>query len=150
MQKKQKNEHKSLFYCSKICIFQKKAVSLLIYQRLKKEGKMNTTNPIMDEVRRRYLTPEIQKQVDMQVMIANRIYDLLEQKGMSQKDLAQKLGKTETEVSRWLCGTHNLTMATLAKIAVALDDDLITPTVTKRKRSLLPKLSLPRRAAAVL
>ena len=111
---------------------------------------MNTTNPIMDEVRRRYLTPEIQKQVDMQVMIANRIYDLLEQKGMSQKDLAQKLGKTETEVSRWLCGTHNLTMATIAKIAIALDDDLIMPTVSKRKRSILPKLSLPRRAATVL
>ena len=109
---------------------------------------MNTTNPIMDEVRRRYLTPEIQKQVDMQVMIANRIYELLEQKGMSQKDLAQKLGKTETEVSRWLCGTHNLTMATIAKIAVALDDDIITPTVTKRRRVL--KLSLPKRAAAVL
>ena len=33
------------------------------------------TNPIMDEVRKRYLTPEIQKQVDLQVMIANRIYD---------------------------------------------------------------------------
>lgn len=111
---------------------------------------MNTINPIMDEVRKRYLTPEIQKQVDMQVMIANRIYDLLEQKGMSQKDLAQKLGKTETEVSRWLCGTHNLTMATIAKIAVALDDDLIKPTVSKRKRNILPKLSLPRRAAAVL
>lgn len=111
---------------------------------------MNTTNPIMDEVRKRYLTPEIQKQVDLQVMIANRIYDLLEQKGMSQKDLAQKLGKTETEVSRWLCGTHNLTMATIAKIAVALDDDLITTTVTKRKRSILPKISLPKRAAAVL
>lgn len=106
------------------------------------------TNPIMDEVRKRYLTPEIQKQVDMQVMIANRIYDLLEQKGMSQKDLAQKLGKTETEVSRWLCGTHNITMATLAKIAVALDDDIIAPTVTKRRNAL--KLSLPKRAAAIL
>ena len=111
---------------------------------------MNTTNPIMDEVRRRYLTPEIQKQVDMQVMIANRIYDLLDQKGMSQKDLAQKLGKTETEVSRWLCGTHNMTMATIAKIAVALDDDIIKPTVTKQKRRILPKLSLSKRAAVVL
>jgi len=99
------------------------------------------TNPIMEEARKRYLTPEIQKQVDMQVMIANRIYDLLEQKKMSQKDLARKLGKTETEVSRWLCGTHNMTMATLAKIAVALDDDLIVPTQTKHKQSL-PKLHL--------
>lgn len=108
------------------------------------------TNPIMDEVRKRYLTPEIQKQVDLQVMIANRIYDLLEQKGMSQKDLAQKLGKTETEVSRWLCGTHNITMATIAKIAVALDDDIIVTTPQKR-RMALPKLRLPKKnAAAVL
>ena len=90
------------------------------------------TNPIMEEVRKRYLTPEIQKQVDMQVMIANRIYDLLEQKGMSQKDLAQKLGKTETEVSRWLCGTHNLTLATIAKMSVALGEDLLLPRPEKR------------------
>ena len=83
------------------------------------------TNPLMEEVRKRYLTPEIQKQVDMQVMIANRIYDLLEQKGMSQKDLAQKLGKTETEVSRWLSGTHNLTLSTISKISVALGEDII-------------------------
>ena len=108
------------------------------------------TNPIMEEVRKRYLTPEIQKQVDMQVMIANRIYDLLEQKGMSQKDLAQKLGKTETEVSRWLCGTHNLTMATLAKIAVALDDDIIVATTPKRRKVLMPNIGLPKRAAAML
>ena len=107
-------------------------------------------NPIMEEVRKRYLTPEIQKQVDMQVMIANRIYDLLEQKGMSQKDLAQRLGKTETEVSRWLCGTHNLTMATLAKIAVALEDDIIVPTKSRKKLSI-SKLTLPhKRVAAVL
>ena len=107
------------------------------------------TNPIMDEVRKRYLTPEIQKQVDLQVMIANRVYDLLEQKGMSQKDLAQRLGKTETEVSRWLSGTHNITMSSLAKIAVALDDDIIIATPVWR-RKILPKLSLPKRVAAVL
>ena len=107
------------------------------------------TNPIMDEVRKRYLTPEIQKQVDLQVMIANSIYDLLEQKHMSQKDLAMKLGKTETEISRWLSGTHNLTMATLAKIAVALDDDLITATTPKR-RNVLSKIRLPKNAAAIL
>ena len=84
------------------------------------------TNPIMEEVRQRYLTPEIQKQVDMQVMIANRIYDLLEQKKMSQKDLAQKLGKTETEVSRWLSGTHNLTLSTICKISAALEEEIVS------------------------
>ena len=82
-------------------------------------------------------------------MIANRIYELLEQKGLSQKDLAVRLGKTEAEVSRWLCGTHNITMATLAKIAVALDDDIIVPTQTKQRRTLT-KLSPSARVAAML
>ncbi len=72
--------------------------------------------------------PEINRQVDIAVQIANRVYELLEEKGMSQKDLAKKLGKTETEVSRWLSGTHNLTIATIAKLAVALEDDIITMT----------------------
>lgn len=104
-------------------------------------------NPLMEEIRRK-TPPEIKKQVDMQVMIANRVYDLLEVKGMSQKDFAAKLGKTETEVSRWLCGTHNLTMATIAKMAVALEDDLIVSTQSKpfkRKFSIASK-----RVAAVL
>ena len=60
--------------------------------------------------------------------IANRVLELIEGKGMSQRDLARAIGKSETEVSRWLSGTHNLTLATIAKMAVALDDDIIMPT----------------------
>ena len=104
-------------------------------------------NPLMEEIRRK-TPPEIRKQVDLQVMIANRVYDLLEAKGMSQKDFAAKLGKTETEVSRWLCGTHNLTMATIAKMAVALEDDLIVSTQSKPSKRKLK--ILPKRVAAVL
>ncbi len=101
-----------------------------------------SVNPIMEEARKKHLTPEIQKQVDLQVMIANRIYDLLKQKGMTQKDLAQRLGKTETEVSRWLCGTHNLTVATIAKVACVLEDDLITATADKKRHTFAkPKCS---------
>lgn len=86
----------------------------------------------MDAIREQ-TSPEVRKQIDLQVMVANRVYDLLEQKGMTQKDLAHRLDKTETEVSRWLCGTHNMTMATttIAKLTVALEDDLIVPTTSK-------------------
>ena len=35
------------------------------------------------------------------------------------RNLAQRLGKTETEVSRWLSGTHNLTLSTICKDAVS-------------------------------
>ena len=93
------------------------------------------TNKIMDEIRST-ITPEIKLQMEMSVAIANRIYDILEDRGMSQKDLAKRLGKTETEVSRWLSGTHNLTLATICKISAALEADV----VKVAKRELEPEL----------
>lgn len=85
------------------------------------------TNSIMQAIREN-TPPEVRKQVDLSVGISNRIYELLEKNRMTQKDLARMLGKTETEVSRWLNGTHNLTLATIAKIACVLGDDIIHPT----------------------
>ena len=82
------------------------------------------TNRIMDEIRST-ITPEMKLQMELSVAIANRSYDILEAKGMSQKDFARLMGKTETEVSRWLSGTHNLTMATICKISAALNADVI-------------------------
>ena len=82
------------------------------------------TNKIMDEIRSS-ISPEMKLQMELSVAIANRIYEILEAKGMSQKDFAHLMGKTETEVSRWLSGTHNLTMATICKISAALGEDVI-------------------------
>ncbi len=82
------------------------------------------TNKMIDEVRRN-ITPEMKLQMEMSVAVANRIYDILEAKGMTQKELALKLGKTETEVSRWLSGTHNLTLSTISKVSVALGEDIV-------------------------
>lgn len=82
------------------------------------------TNRIMDEIRGT-ISPEMKMQMELSVAIANRIYNILESKGMSQKEFAKLIGKTETEVSRWLSGTHNLTMATICKISAALGEDII-------------------------
>lgn len=83
------------------------------------------TNKIMDEIRGS-ISPEMKLQMEMSVAIANRIYEILNIKGMTQKDLAQRLGKTETEVSRWLSGTHNLTLSTICKISAALGEEIVT------------------------
>ena len=82
------------------------------------------TNKILDEIRRT-ISPEMKMQMELSVAIANRIYDILEAKGLSQKDFAKMMGKTETEVSRWLSGTHNMTMATICKISTVLGEDII-------------------------
>ena len=79
----------------------------------------------MDEIRGS-ISPEMKLQMEMSVAIANRIYEILETKGMTQKDLAKRLGKTETEVSRWLSGTHNLTLSTICKISAALEEEIVT------------------------
>ena len=91
------------------------------------------TNKLMDEIRQS-ITPEMKKQMELSVSIANRIYEILEEKEMSQKDLAHALGKTETEVSRWLSGTHNMTTATISKISVALGQDIVQITRPRKKK----------------
>ena len=83
------------------------------------------TNKIMDEIRAG-ISPEMKMQTELLVAIANRVYDILEERGMSQKEFARLMGKTETEVSRWLSGTHNLTISTICKISVALNEPIIT------------------------
>ena len=87
---------------------------------------MKRTNYIMDEIRQT-ISPDMKIQMELSVAIANRIYSILEQRGLSQKDFARLMGKTETEVSRWLSGTHNLTISTISKITSVLGEDIIIP-----------------------
>ena len=77
-----------LIFCSKHL---EKSTFMFIFAN-KKEMR---TNWMIDEVRRS-ITPEMKLQMEMSVAIANRICDILEAKGMTQKELARKLGKTET------------------------------------------------------
>lgn len=71
-------------------------------------------------------TPEeLKTQLRFSDSIAEKLSKLLEERGMTQRDLARKVGKTEAEVSRWLGGTHNFTLRTLAKISTILGVDMI-------------------------
>ena len=47
------------------------------------------------------------------------------EKNISQRELARRLGKRESEVSRWLTGRHNFTTSTIAKIETALGSPLV-------------------------
>lgn len=69
---------------------------------------------------------ELKTQLRFSDSIAEKLDGLLKERGMSQRELAKSTGKTEAEVSRWLGGTHNFTLRTLAKISIAIGEDLIT------------------------
>ena len=51
--------------------------------------------------------------------------NLLTERGISQKEFAELMGKRESEISKWLKGTHNFTLRTLAKISAVLDSPII-------------------------
>ena len=64
--------------------------------------------------------------MDYSMDVASRIVEILAEKGLKQKDLAQLMGKTEPEISKWLSGTHNFTLRSLAKIESILGKPLFT------------------------
>ena len=72
------------------------------------------------EVRRHKGSVEIRKRVNLSFMIVDRIHAILEEKGLRQKDLAEMLGKKESEISKWMRGTHNFTIDTVSAIETAL------------------------------
>lgn len=60
-----------------------------------------------------------------------RINSLLKEKGYSQKDLAEKLDKKPSEISKWLNGEHNFTLRSLAKLEAELGAPLFYVPKTK-------------------
>lgn len=64
-------------------------------------------------------------QVNLSFEIADRIADILKRQNLSQRDFAKKIKRSEAEVSRWLSGTHNFTLATIAKISAVLGESII-------------------------
>lgn len=72
--------------------------------------------------------------VDKSFEIVDQIYSILEKKGMSQRDLANLLGKKESEISKWMTGTHNFTTKSITKIESVLNEDItITPQKAQKK-----------------
>ena len=71
-------------------------------------------------------TPESTKQeVSKNVAIAVRIIHILRKQGKTRRDLARLLGKSESEITRWLSGFHNLELKTIYKIEKALGEQVI-------------------------
>lgn len=72
-------------------------------------------------------TPEeIRRFVNKMLDVADRIHAILEQKGMTQKDLAVALHESESEISKWVSGSHNLELKTIIRIEEALGEDILT------------------------
>jgi transcriptional regulator with XRE-family HTH domain len=76
---------------------------------------------------------EVEIFVEWYAELAVRINRILREKGMSQKMLAEKMGKTPAEISRWLNGEHNFTLKSLAKLQAELGEPLLSIAQGKSK-----------------
>ncbi|MGE4509397.1 MAG: hypothetical protein AB7D16_12320, partial [Eubacteriaceae bacterium] len=72
------------------------------------------------------ITPEQQARTDVKMLLAARIADAMEAKGWNNKMLMEALDKKNpSEITRWLSGTHNFTVDTLADLGRVLERDFI-------------------------
>lgn len=67
----------------------------------------------------------VKKETEWSAEIVDSIDRILKKKGMTQRELAAMIGCNETQIVRWTRGFPNFTLATLAKLSVALGEDLV-------------------------
>lgn len=84
-----------------------------------------TTNPLFRECLAQ-VSDDTRAEFNLSFEIADRIDAMLKKRGITQKELAAKMGKRESEISKWLTGRHNFTTKTLAGISVALGEPVIS------------------------
>ena len=82
------------------------------------------TNPLFRECLSK-ISDKTRAEFNLSFEIADRIDAILKRKGMTQKELAAKMGKRESEISKWLSGRHNFTTNTIAGISSALGEPII-------------------------
>ncbi len=58
--------------------------------------------------------------------ISNRLDALMRSKGLNKKQFAEAIGKRPNEVTRWLSGEHNFTIATLSMLSSFFGQPIIT------------------------
>jgi antitoxin component HigA of HigAB toxin-antitoxin module len=69
---------------------------------------------------------ELKLETDLSFEISDRIYALMTEKGLSKREFADAIGKRPSEITKWLSGQHNFTIATLAKLSSFFKQPIIS------------------------
>jgi transcriptional regulator with XRE-family HTH domain len=85
---------------------------------------LNSNTSLLDQLLDS-ITPTEQHRTDNRMLIAARIDDVMQEKNISQTDLAKRLKKHHSVITQWLSGTQNFTLDTLSDIENVLGINLI-------------------------
>jgi transcriptional regulator with XRE-family HTH domain len=81
-------------------------------------------NKVVERLKNK-IRPENRIFIRKNLAISEQVQYILEQKGWTQKDLANNMGKHESEISKWLTGLHNLTIQSISLMEAALEAEII-------------------------
>ncbi len=59
----------------------------------------------------------IKEETELSFEISDRIYKLMNERGLSKKQFADAIGRRPSEITKWLSGQHNFTIATLGMLS---------------------------------
>lgn len=68
----------------------------------------------------------IRNEVDLSFEISDRIDFLMHEKGLTKKQFADAIGRRPSEITKWLSGQHNFTIATLAMLSSFFGRPIVT------------------------
>lgn len=71
------------------------------------------------------VSPAVKREMDWSCAIIDKIDMILKRDGISQRELARRIGCNETQITRWTKGFPNFTLSSLAKLSEALGESLI-------------------------
>ncbi len=91
---------------------------------MKSDTNIKYYSPILEEATAS-ITLQERAAFDLNFSISEHIYEIIQRKGMTKRDLARLTGKKESEVSRWFMFGHNFTCKTIAMIQQALGEKIV-------------------------
>lgn len=83
--------------------------------------------------------PEQRRRTEKMFELASRIIDIMEETGMNRIQLAEKMGKQPSEISKILSGSHNVTLNTVFSIEEALQKEIIFFSEQKQETKRMTK-----------
>lgn len=86
---------------------------------------MKRTDKSLEEMLGKIPEP-IKNETELSFEISDRICELMNERGLSKKQFADALGRRPSEITKWLSGQHNFTIATLGMLSSFFGQPIVT------------------------
>lgn len=88
-------------------------------------------SPILKELLENISQEELEK-TESKMHLAIKIAEAIKVKGYAKNEFAKKINKNNSEISKWLSGTHNFTHDTLILLQKELDINLVNSEINAK------------------